>query len=473
MATETTERRGYFTGWTLKREGIIAPEERLPWGQTIFVGLQHVLAMFGATVLAPIIMGFNPNTAIFFSGIGTLIFFLVVGGRVPSYLGSSFSFIAVVLVAEGATHNIPVALGGIITAGVVYAIIGLIVMFTGYRWIEYLMPPAVTGVVVAVIGLNLAPVAITEATHSPFDTWMALVTILAVAVVAVYFPGPLRRLPILLGGVIGYLIYLLLANGFGAGGPGAAINFTALSNAAWFGAPVFTNPKFEASAMILIAPVAIILVAENLGHVKAVGAMTGRNLDKYLGRAFLGDGLATIVSASGGGTGVTTYAENIGVMAVTRIYSTLIFIIAAIVAILLGFSPKFGALIATIPLGVLGGLAIVLFGLIAATGGRIWVQNGVDFSKSRNLITAAVALTMGAGNFTLNIGNFSMGGIGTATFSAIILYQVLREREPKPEEISTADSAVELKPGSQVTTTEVKSMDVTLKSDADTEPQVG
>jgi putative pyrimidine permease RutG len=443
MATETVEKQGYFTGWTLKREGIIAPEERLPWGQTIFVGLQHVLAMFGATVLAPLIMGFNPNTAIFFSGIGTLIFFLVVGGRVPSYLGSSFSFIAVVLVAEGATHNIPVALGGIITAGVVYAIIGLIVIFTGYKWIEYLMPPAVTGVVVAVIGLNLAPVAISEATHSPFDTWMALVTVLAVAVVAVYFPGPLRRLPILLGGVIGYLIYLLFANGLGYGTP---INFTALGKAAWFGPPVFTTPVFQASAMVLIAPVAIILVAENLGHVKAVGAMTGRNLDKYLGRAFLGDGLATIVSASGGGTGMTTYAENIGVMAVTRIYSTLVFIIAAVVAILLGFSPKFGALIATIPQGVLGGLAIVLFGLIAATGGRIWVQNQVDFSKSRNLITAAVALTMGAGNFTLTIGNFTLGGIATATFSAIIIYQILREREPKPEEIASADSAVDLNP---------------------------
>ena len=447
MATETTEKQGYFTGWTLKREGIIAPDERLPWGQTIFVGLQHVLAMFGATVLGPIIMGFNPNTAIFFSGIGTLIFFLVVGGRVPSYLGSSFSFIAVVIAATaysgvGLNPHIDVALGGIITAGVVYAIIGLIVMFAGYKWIEYLMPPAVTGVVVAVIGLNLAPVAISEATHSPFDTWMALVTILAVAVVAVYFPGPLRRLPILLGGVIGYLIYMLFANGFGVGGAAAAINFTALNNAAWLGTPIFTTPKFEASAMTLIAPVAIILVAENLGHVKAVGAMTGRNLDKYLGRAFLGDGLATIVSASGGGTGVTTYAENIGVMAVTRIYSTLIFIIAAAVAILLGFSPKFGALIATIPLGVLGGLAIVLFGLIAATGGRIWVQNGVDFSKSRNLVTAAVALTMGAGNFVLNIGNFSIGGIGTATFGAIIIYQLLREREPKPEELSTADSAV-------------------------------
>jgi xanthine/uracil permease len=236
---------------------------------------------------------------------------------------------------------------------------------------------------------------------------------------------------------------LLFANGLGYGTP---INFTALGNAAWLGAPAFTTPTFQVSAMTLIAPVAIILVAENLGHVKAVGAITGRNLDKFLGRAFLGDGLATIVSASGGGTGVTTYAENIGVMAVTRIYSSLIFIFAAAVAILLGFSPKFGALIATIPVGVLGGLAIVLFGLIAATGGRIWVQNRVDFSKSRNLITAAVALTMGAGNFTLNIGNFSMSGIGTATFSAIILYQILREREPKPEEMASADSAVGLNP---------------------------
>ena len=426
----TVEKQGYFTGWTLKTEGIIAPDERLPWGQSIFVGLQHVLAMFGATVLAPIIMGFDPNTAIFFSGIGTLVFFLIVGGRVPSYLGSSFSFIAVVIAAsgylgKGLNLHIDVALGGIITAGVVYAIIGLIVIFVGYKWIEYIMPPAVTGVVVAVIGLNLAPVAISEAATSQFDTWMALITVLAVALVAIYAPGPLRRLPILIGGVIGYLIYLLFANAFGLGKP---INFTALGQAAWIGLPNFTAPSFHPNAMILIAPVAIILVAENLGHIKAVGAMTGRNLDKYLGRAFLGDGVSTIISASGGGTGLTTYAENIGVMAVTRIYSTVIFIIAAVVAILLGFCPKFGALIATIPVGVLGGLAIVLFGLIAATGGRIWVQNNVDFSKSRNLVTAAVALTMGAGNFTINIGGFSLGGIGTATFSAIILYQLLRER---------------------------------------------
>jgi uracil-xanthine permease len=447
----TVEKRGYFTGWTLKKEGIIAPEERLPWGQSIFVGLQHVLAMFGSTVLAPIIMGFDPNTAIFFSGIGTLIFFLVVGGRVPSYLGSSFSFIAVVIAAsaysgKGPNTHIDVALGGIIAAGVVYAIIAIIVIFAGYKWIEYLMPPVVTGAVVAAIGLNLAPVAISDAATSQFDTWMAIVTVLAVAAVAVYLPGPLRRLPILLGGIIGYVIYLIFANGFGLG---KAIDFTSLSNAAWVGLPNFTAPSFHANAMALIAPVAIILVAENLGHVKAVGAMTGRSLDKYLGRAFLGDALATIVSASGGGTGVTTYAENIGVMAVTRIYSTLIFIIAAVVAILLGFSPKFGALIHTIPLGVLGGLAIVLFGLIAATGGRIWVQNGVDFSKSRNLITVAVALTLGAGNFVLNVGTFSIGGIGTATFGSIILYQILRERDTKPEEVATADAAVNVEPGGE------------------------
>jgi uracil-xanthine permease len=455
MATETTERQGYFAGWTLKREGIIAPDERLPWGQSILVGLQHVLAMFGATVLGPILMGFNPNTAIFFSGIGTLIFFIIVGGRVPSYLGSSFSFIAVVLVATGFPKgftgpgfnpHIDVALGGIIAAGVIYAIIGLIVIFTGYRWIEYLMPPAVTGAVVAAIGLNLAPVAVADVSGSQFDTWMGLITLLAVILVAVYSPGPLRRLPILVGGIVGYLIYLLFANGFGLGKP---IDFTNLNNAAWIGLPSFTAPSFHPNAMALIAPVAIILVAENLGHVKAVAAMTGRNLDPYLGRAFLGDGVATIVSGFGGGTGLTTYAENIGTMAVTRIYSTVIFIVAAVVAILLGFCPKFGALIATIPSGVIGGLAIVLFGLIAATAGRIWVQNGVDFSKARNLLTIAIALIFGAGNFVLNIGSFALGGIGTAAFGAIIVYQLLREREPQPEEIVPADAAVVEAPGGE------------------------
>jgi uracil-xanthine permease len=426
--------------WTVKREGIIAPDERPPAPQSIALGLQHIFAMFGATVLAPILMGFDPNTAIFFSGVGTLIFFVCVRGRVPSYLGSSFSFIAVVLSAEaiawgGHGPNFPAALGGIVACGAVYALIGLIVMVVGYKWIEALMPPVVTGVIVMVIGLNLAVTAVNDlkinnATYNNpnLDTLgvvFGLVTALAVAVVAVYAPRIIRPLPILIGGIFGYLFYFLLGNVMSLVPAAAQINFDKVWHAAWIGLPNFTTPTFDGHAITLIVPVALVLVAENLGHVKAVAGMTKRDLDPYIGRAFLGDGIATMISGAGGGTGVTTYAENIGVMAVTKIYSSLIFLIAAFVALAMGFCPKFGALIQTIPWPVLGGLAIVLFGLIAATGGRIWVENKVDFSLNKNLITAAAALTMGAGNLTINSGDFSFGGIGTACFGAIILYQIL------------------------------------------------
>lgn len=421
----------YFPRWTLRTEGVVAPGERLPMAQTIVLGLQHVVAMFGATVLAPLLMGFDPNVAILFSGIGTLIFFVLVGGRVPSYLGSSFAFIAVVIAAtgyagSGPNANLGVALGGIIAAGVLYAIIGLVVMAAGHRWIDRLMPPVVTGSIVAVIGLNLAPIAVKGISASAFDTWIGLATIVSVGIVAVRAPGLARRLPILLGGIAGYLLYALCANGLGLGKP---IDFSAVAAAAWIGWPKLAAPVWNAHAMALIAPVAIVLVAENLGHVKAVAAMTGKNLDAFLGRAFVGDGLATIVAGAGGGTGVTTYAENIGVMAVTRVYSTLLFVVAALAAIVLGFSPKFGALIMTIPGPVLGGLSIVVFGLITATGGRIWVQNRVDFSRSRNLVTAAVTLTVGAGDLALRFGDFTLGGIGTATFGAILLYQLFRDAD--------------------------------------------
>jgi putative pyrimidine permease RutG len=426
---------GYFPRWSLKAEGTIMPDERLPPGQTVVLGLQHVVAMFGATVLAPILMGFDPNVAIFFSGVATLIFFAATGGRVPSYLGSSFAFIGPVLAATGATvgqpnPNVGVALGGIVAAGALYTAIGVVVMVAGHRWIERLMPPVVTGAVVAAIGLVLAPIAIGSASGtgpadpngSGFARFVALLTVVAVGAVAVYAPGLWRRLPILLGGAVGYFAYLILANGMGLGVP---IDFAKVGAAAWLGLPNFSRPVFTGGAISLIAPVAIILVAENLGHIKAIGAMTGRNLDPLLGRAFLGDGVATMVSGSFGGTGVTTYAENMGVMAVTRIYSTLLFVAAACIAILLGFSPKFGALIQTIPVPVLGGLSIVVFGLIAATAGRIWVENRVDFSDPRNLITVAVALVLGAGNFKLTLGGFTLDGIGTATFGAIILYHLL------------------------------------------------
>jgi putative pyrimidine permease RutG len=423
----------YFPHWKVREEGVIAPDERLPAAQTIALGLQHVVAMFGATVLAPLLMGFDPNVAILFSGIGTLIFFVAVGGRVPSYLGSSFSFIAVVIAAtgyagSGPNANLGVALCGIISAGILYAAIGLFVMKVGYRWIETLMPPAVTGAVVAVIGLNLAPIAVKGIAGSAFDTWIGIATIVGVGLVAVRAPGLARRLPILLGGLAGYALYAILTNGFGLGKP---IDFSAVAAAAWIGLPKLVSPVWNAQAVALIAPVAIVLVAENLGHVKAVAAMTGQNLDRYLGRAFLGDGLATIVAGAGGGTGVTTYAENIGVMAVTKIYSTLVFVVAALAAIVLGFSPKFGALIMTIPGPVLGGLAIVVFGLITATGGRIWVQNNVDFSRARNLVTIAVTLTIGAGDLALKIGGFTLGGIGTATFGAVLLYQLFRDDPPE------------------------------------------
>jgi uracil-xanthine permease len=430
--------QSFFPRWSLKTEGVILPEERLPAGQTVVLGLQHVVAMFGATVLAPLLMGFDPNVAILFSGIATLIFFLIVGGRVPSYLGSSFAFIGPVLAATGATvgaanPNIGVALGGIIAAGALYTLIGLVVAVAGHRWVERLMPPVLTGAIVAAIGLVLAPIAINAASGvtptnqagDAFARWIALLTVAAVALVAVYAPGLWRRLPILLGAAIGYAAYLVLAKGLGLGAP---IDFSRVGAAPWFGIPNFTTPVFRAEAISLIAPVAVILVAENLGHIKAIGAMTGRDLDPYLGRAFIGDGVATMVSGSFGGTGVTTYAENMGVMAVTRIYSTLIFVVAAAIAVLLGFSPKFGALIQTIPGPVLGGLSIVVFGLIAATAGRIWVENRVDFSQGRNLITVAVALVLGAGNFKLSLGGFTLDGIGTATFGAIILYHLLRER---------------------------------------------
>ena len=423
---------GLLTSWrevTAEPGRVVAPDERLPWPQTAAMGVQHVIAMFGATVLAPILMGFNPNLAILMSGIGTLLFFVVVGGRVPSYLGSSFAFIGVVIAAsgyagQGPNPNLGVALGGIIACGAVVAAIGLLVQAVGTRWIESLMPPVVTGAVVAVIGLNLAGVPIKNMAPTDFDKWMQAITFLCVGLVAVRTSGMTQRLLILVGLIAASLIYAVLTNGMGLGKP---MDLGPLLSADWFGLPQFAAPVFDPKAMLLIAPVAIILVAENLGHVKAVSAMTGQDLDKYMGRAFVGDGLATMVSGSAGGTGVTTYAENIGVMAATKIYSTAMFVVAGLIAVVLGFSPKFGALIQTIPLAVMGGVSIVVFGLIAVAGAKIWVENKVDFSDNRNLLVAAITLILGTGDYTLKFGDFALGGIGTATFGAILLHAVLRK----------------------------------------------
>ena len=420
--------------WQLKststEEGVVAPDERLPLGQTMVMGVQHAVAMFGATVLMPMLMGLDPNLAILMSGMGTLLFFFVTGGRVPSYLGSSAAFVGVVIAAtgfngQGINPNLSVALGGIIACGLVYTLTGLVVMKVGTRWIERMMPPVVTGAVVMAIGLNLAPIAVKSVSGSPFESWMAVITVLCIGVVAVFTRGMIQRLLILVGLIAACLVYALLANVFGLGKP---VDFTLIHQAAWFGLPQMTSPTFNAQAMMLIAPVAVILVAENLGHLKAVAGMTGRNMDPYMGRAFVGDGLATMLSGSVGGSGVTTYAENIGVMAVTKVYSTLVFVAAAVMAMLLGFSPKFGALIHTIPAPVIGGASIVVFGLIAVAGARIWVQNHVDLSQNCNLIMVAVTLVLGAGDFALTLGGFTVGGIGTATFGAILLNALLSRR---------------------------------------------
>ncbi|MBB2483692.1 pyrimidine utilization transport protein G [Mitsuaria sp. WAJ17] len=410
----------------------VAPDERLAWPQTIALGLQHVVAMFGATVLAPLLMGFDPNVAILMSGIGTLIFFFMVGGRVPSFLGSSFAFIGVVISAtgyggSGANAQIGLALGGIVACGALYFLIGALVQWLGTGWIERLMPPVVTGAIVAVIGLNLASVPIKNMAPTPFDAWMQALTFLSVALVAVRSRGLLQRLLILAGLLVASVLYALLTNGLGLGKP---MDFSGVAQAAWFGLPHFASPRLEAGAMLLIAPVALILVAENLGHLKAVAAMTGRDIDSDMGRAFMGDGLATMLSGAAGGTGVTTYAENIGVMAANRIYSTAVFVVAGLLAIVLGFSPKFGALIQTIPLPVMGGVSIVVFGLIAVAGAKIWIDNRVDFSQHRNLMLAAITLIIGTGDYTLRLGDFALGGIGTATFGALLLNLLLAPRRP-------------------------------------------
>ncbi|GAB3536753.1 solute carrier family 23 protein [Arthrobacter tecti] len=403
------------TNWTLHGDGrnvrpgqYVAPDERLSWPRTIGIGAQHVVAMFGATFLVPLLTGFPPSTTLLFSGIGTLLFLIITAGRVPSYLGSSFAFIAPIAAAQS-QHGPAGALGGVVMAGVVLALIGLVVHRAGARWIQVLMPPIVTGAIVALIGLNLAPTAKASFEQAPLT---ALATVVAILLVTVLFKGILGRLSILIGVLIGYLVAAISGE----------VDFTAINDAAWFGLPPFQTPEFHLSVIGLFVPVVLVLVAENIGHVKSVAAMTNRDLDPITGRALMADGLATILAGSGGGSGTTTYAENIGVMAASRVYSTAAYWVAGIIAILLSLFPKFGALIATVPAGVLGGAGVVLYGMIGILGVRIWVQNRVDFSNPINLSTAGVALVVGIANFTWTLGDLTFEGIALGTAAALIIF---------------------------------------------------
>ncbi|WP_372593391.1 uracil-xanthine permease family protein [Actinotalea sp.] len=391
---------------------VVSPDERLSWPRTIGIGMQHVVAMFGATFLVPIITGLPPATTLFFSAIGTALFLLLTRNRLPSYLGSSFAFLAPIAAAE-AQGGMAVALGGVMLTGVMLALVGLLVMRIGSRWIEVAMPPVVTGTIVALIGLNLAPVAWSNVQTAPVT---AVITLLAIVLISVFFRGLLGRLAILLGVVLGYVVAVLRGE----------VAFDTVEAASWIGLPTFTAPQFDLTVLGLFLPVVFVLIAENVGHVKSVAAMTGRDFDPVIGRALLADGVATTLAGAGGGSGTTTYAENIGVMAATRVYSTAAYWVAAATALLLSMSPKFGALIATIPGGVLGGATTVLYGMIGILGARIWVQNKVNFSDPVNLTTAAIALVVGIADYTWSVGDVTFGGIALGTASAIGIYHLMR-----------------------------------------------
>jgi len=407
--------------WTLHGDGktvdpteIVAPEERLTWPRTIGLGGQHVVAMFGATFLVPIITGFPPSTTLLFSGIGTLLFLLITKNRLPSYLGSSFAFLAPIAAAQE-VGGMPLALSGIVVVGALLAVVGLVVNLAGTRWIDALLPPVVSGAIVALIGFNLAPAARDNFAKSP---GIALVTLAAVVLSAVLFRGLLGRLSIFVGVVVGYVAAVVAG----------AVDFSGVADQPWVGLPTFTAPAFDLGQLPIylgFLPVVLALIAENVGHVKGVGQLTKRNLDPLTGRALFADGLSTVIAGLGGGSATTTYGENIGVMSATRVFSTAAYWIAGVVAILLGLSPKIGAVIFTIPPGVLGGVTTALYGLIGVIGIRIWVENKVDFSRPKNQLTAGIALIMGIADFTLALGGASFGGIILGTVAAIVVFHLM------------------------------------------------
>ena len=397
-------------GKSIKPGEVVGIGERLTWPRTIGFGLQHIAAMFGATFLVPIITGFSPTTTLFFSGVGTLLFILITQNKLPSYLGSSFAFLAPVAAAK-TEGGIPAALGGIVAAGVLLALVGFIAKSAGTKWIENFMPPIVTGTIVMVIGLNLAGAAKNDFVAGPV---LGLITLLSIGFISAFFKGFIGRISIIGGLIVGYVVAALMGD----------VDFSGVNSAAWVGLPEFTTPTFSTSAMLLFLPVVLVLIAENIGHVKAVAAMTGKSLDDQVGNALVADGAATALAGLGGGSGTTTYAENIGVMAASRVYSTLAYIIAGVGAILLALSPKFGAVLAATPAGVKGGVTVALFGMIGVLGARIWIDAKVDFADPTNLYIAASALIIGISDLSWTSGKFAFSGIINATLMAVVGYQV-------------------------------------------------
>lgn len=392
----------------------IRPGDYLPFGQLLILGLQHAFTMFGATILVPIITGLSVSVALFTAGIGTLWFHLVTNRKVPIFLGSSFAFIApVALVIQ--EKGIPAAQGGIIVAGLLYCIMAALIHFLGPEFIKSLLPPIVTGPIIIVIGLNLAPTAIESASAN----WLiAIAVLVVVAYVNLYVKGFLRLLPVISGIIVGYILSLF-AN---------IVDYTPIREAAWFAIPDFTLPVFDMSSIGLIAPVAIAAMVEHVGDILSVGATVEEDFikDPGLPRTMIGDGIATALAGLLGGPANTTYSENTGVLALTRVWKPEVMRVAALIAIGLSFIQKLAAAISTIPAPVIGGISIVLFGMIASVGIRTVVENKIDFTHPRNLFISSIILVVGIGGAVVNLGGgIQIGGIGLAAILGIILNKVL------------------------------------------------
>ncbi|MDQ2848023.1 MAG: uracil-xanthine permease family protein [Actinomycetota bacterium] len=422
---------------------VVRPDERLSWPKTIGIGAQHVVAMFGATFVFPLIMGLDPNLAIFMSGICTILFLLIVNGKVPSYLGTSASFVGAVVAIRAGGGSSGNVTGAILVAGVVLAIVGLIVHFVGARVIRKLLPPVVSGAVVLLIGFNLAPVVAN--TYWPQDMTIALLTAFFTIVASVAFRGFWSRIAIFLALIFGFALSWIFDRLFGmitSFNPGAnsgaggvtthwRVNVGGVGSAHWFGFPTLHSPDFKVSFILLALPGVIALIAENTGHVRAVAEMTGEDLDPYMGRALFADGIGTTLASAVGGSPTTTYAENIGVMAATKVYSTAAYFVAAIVAILLGLIPKFGAFVSSTPGGVLGGITVVLYGMIGLLGAKIWKENKVDFGNPVNLVPIAAGVIAGIGNVSMGFGSkFTLSGIALGTIVTIVGYHLARWLAP-------------------------------------------
>ncbi|MGH8939194.1 MAG: uracil-xanthine permease family protein, partial [Actinomycetes bacterium] len=416
---------------------VVRPDERLTWPRTVGIGAQHVVAMFGATFVFPLVMGLDPNLAIMMSGVATILFLLITQNKVPSYLGTSASFVGGVIAiraANGGDGADPLVIGSILVAGLVLAAAGILISLLGIQIIHRIFPPAVTGGVVMLIGFGLAFVV--ADVYWQQDRWVALISMTAVFLMTVVLPGFWARIAILLALVFGFALSWVLDKTAGditafnaATGEvdtHERVNFTPVEDADWIGFPDLTSPDFKFSAILLVLPAVIALIAENTGHVKAVAAMTKSDLDPVIGRAIFADGIGTAVSSSVGGSPTTTYAENIGVMAATRIYSTAAYYVAGLVAILFGLCPKFGALVAATPGGVLGGVTVVLYGMIGLLGAKIWIENRVDFANPINLVPIGAGIILAIGPVTMQItDDFDLAGIALGTIVLLAGYHLL------------------------------------------------